>query len=145
MCFYHDGARASGEIIWQSKNNLRERHVRYWSHVFRGYVVTLIITVDQIDDDRGRGLVWEQLEISNEQSYTRISETIFTCLKKVGLRWSTTSAKQRRFFSTIWRGGFERRKVARDNGLTAALWIPHPRSGGHRREGRTKTSMRRTT
>ena len=39
MCFYHDGAQASGEIIWQPKNNLRERQVAYWANVFGGDVV----------------------------------------------------------------------------------------------------------
>ena len=73
MCSYHESAYASGEIIWQPKNNLRERWVGYCSHIFGGDVVTLIIAVDQIHDDRGRSLVLEQLEIGNEQNYTRVS------------------------------------------------------------------------
>jgi hypothetical protein len=66
MCFYHDGAEASGEVIRQPKSNLRERQLRYESHILGGYIVSLFITVDQIDDDRGRRLVLAQLEIANE-------------------------------------------------------------------------------
>ena len=73
MCSYPEGAEASGEIVWQPKSNLRECSVGYWSHIFGRYVVSLIITVEQIHDDRGGGLVLEQLEIGNEQNYTRVS------------------------------------------------------------------------
>lgn len=65
--FDFDCVGAGREIIGQTENYLCEAQVRHGSDIFRPQFVTLIITPNQINDDRGREFALRQLEIGDKE------------------------------------------------------------------------------
>ena len=53
--FYFDGTRAGREGVRQTKNYLRKVGADYGPDVFRGKIVSVVITPGQINYDGGRG------------------------------------------------------------------------------------------
>jgi len=51
MRFDFNSARADGKIVRQPEDHLKKVHVRDRPDVFGGYVVALVLAIDQIDDD----------------------------------------------------------------------------------------------
>jgi hypothetical protein len=69
---YFDSACTCGQIVGQPENHLRKTGVRHWAHVFCGYVIALIVTIDQINYDRRRSLALRQLKIRYKNNDPRI-------------------------------------------------------------------------
>lgn len=73
MRFHGDRTRAHSQIIGQPKDHLSKVEVGHQPHILRDNVVGLIITVDEIHDDRRSRLALRQLEIHHKQNDSRIS------------------------------------------------------------------------
>src|SRR6185295_1475215 len=64
--------RPHGQIVRQSKNNLREAKSPYQPDIFRGNVIALVVGVYEVDDDVRRRLSRQQLQVSDEDHHPRI-------------------------------------------------------------------------
>ena len=55
-----DGAIPDRQVIREAENDLDEWEVRHWPDVFSGYVVDLVIAIDQINRDGGTCIALDQ-------------------------------------------------------------------------------------